>query len=260
MPEYIPYRPYFEPAYVSPMGTIDMKSSLGLRKNDCSSQAGFQGDSPLRDDCDQVPQPAYVGELKGRTSVSLDSLEEIGGLLKAVAALPSGQISANSFYPQQGNHTLDQPLPQESQPRFRKHARNRKRMCILRIATHLNELEGEDPNKVLILRRINRLGFDSETILKGHYERYGPICKVLLSNSHAKKPDTGFPVRLRPSGIGYLVFEHAESAAKALEAGETQFVAFAEIRVRAFEGRRRKDSNDSGTDGEDGNEANFEVP
>jgi hypothetical protein len=149
------------------------------------------------------------------------------------------------------------PLGTAAPAGTRKRACRRKRMCMLNIASHLNELEGEDPNKVLILRRINRLGFESGSILKEHYERYGPVSKVLLSNAHTRQAGTPFPVRLRPSGIGYLLFEDAESAAKALAEGELQTVRNVEIFVRAFKGRQTEDEihDAKGWNGEEGDDA-----
>jgi hypothetical protein len=191
------------------------------------------------------------------------SLDRIGGLLKAAAAVPSFDVDVSSLHQQastwpQNRNVHELPLTHISQTQvphgqsvLRKRACRRKRMCMLNIASHLNELEGEDPNKVLIVRRINRLGFESGTILKEHYERYGPVSKVLLSNAHAKQSGTPFPVRLRPSGIGYLLFEHAESAAKALAEGQLQTVKEVEICVRAYKARQTEE--DACNDAEDGN-------
>jgi hypothetical protein len=124
-------------------------------------------------------------------------------------------------------------------PPVRRQQRNRtqKRHCVLLIASQLNELQHEDPETILIVRRIQRLGFESASILHEHYERYGPVAKVLLSNPHEKKAGASFRVRLRPSGIGYVQFETAEAAARALADGETHVVAGVEVNVRAFERR-----------------------
>lgn len=125
-----------------------------------------------------------------------------------------------------------------------KKARRSKRGNVLLIATALNELAEEDPTKIVIVRKIYRLGFDSAEILKAHFERFGPVNKVRLSNAHAKQPGNSLGFRVRPSGIAFLLFEDAEAAARALAAGDSQVIANVEVFVRGFE-RRQGDSNSS---------------
>merc|ERR1719310_1050212 len=140
---------------------------------------------------------------------------------------------------------------QSSQPQGKKKTRRKdRRSCQALIATQLNALNDEDPAKVLMLRKINRLGFDSISILKAHYEQYGVVSKVLVSNSHEKQPGQNY--RLRPSGIGFVLFEHAEDAMKALAAGTSQVVDGREVFVSAFESKQHRDSR-SGSDMLDGN-------
>jgi len=129
----------------------------------------------------------------------------------------------------------------------RRHVRRRKRRSVLRHA-YLDELEHEDPNKVLIVRKITRMGFDSSRILKEHYSSIGAVSKVLLSNQHERQSDLPLQVRLRPSGIAFLVFETAESAARALAQGATQTVAGVEVSVCAFEKRLSDEDEDAGED------------
>lgn len=94
----------------------------------------------------------------------------------------------------------------------------------------------------MIARKINRLGFDSAAVLKAHYEQYGSVFKVLVSQSHEKQ--RGTKQRVRPSGIGYIVFDRAEDASLALAAGLSQVVAGQEIFAKAFE---RRDEWQSGS-------------
>jgi hypothetical protein len=116
--------------------------------------------------------------------------------------------------------------------------RRTKRRAVLLIATQLNELQSEDPDKILIVRKINRLGFDSADVLKEHFEEFGKVSKVRLSNAHQKEHSGHFHVRLRPSGIGFVVFESSGAAAKVLAEGETRVIQGVEVHLRAFERRR----------------------
>jgi len=126
--------------------------------------------------------------------------------------------------------------------------RRKKRHSPLLLGTHLKELDKEDPQQILIVRKISRLGFQSAERLKKYFERFGPISKVLLSNSHAKESGSS-GIRLRPSGIGFVVFEDSADAEKALAEGEDHTVNDVEICLRAFE-RRRGDSTTTASDGE----------
>mmetsp|Transcript_64270 Transcript_64270/g.141598 ORF Transcript_64270/g.141598 Transcript_64270/m.141598 type:complete len:297 (-) Transcript_64270:45-935(-) len=127
----------------------------------------------------------------------------------------------------------------------------RRRRCQLQIATHLNDLEQEDPACVFFVRQISKLGFKSPEILKEHFEQYGAVSKVLVSNSHDKSSDAPFPVRLRPSGMGFVLMERAEDAAKALAQGEVHVVHGVQIVTRAFEQRSTQSMmSDKGDDEE----------
>jgi len=135
-----------------------------------------------------------------------------------------------------------------AQQKHKKDSRN-KRHNVLLIATHLNELQQEDPAKILIVRKINRLGFDSAEKLKEHFERFGPVEKVRLSNAHAKQPGN-FRSRVRPSGIAFLLFQDAQDATRALAAGASQVIANAEVFVRGFERRQDGDETPPGINDE----------
>jgi hypothetical protein len=123
-----------------------------------------------------------------------------------------------------------------------------KRRALILVATRLNEIQAEDPERILVVRKINRLGFDSADILKEHFEQFGAVQKVRLSNAHNKERGSySFQVRLRPSGFGFVVFENAEAAAQVLAEGESRMINGVEVQVRAFE-RRRFDASSSVSD------------
>merc|ERR1719343_1109256 len=167
-------------------------------------------------------------------------------------------VHAQSYHPWAGVYQLAWPQQASWQackegtwqnPRF--NTRRKKRHCPLLLGTHLKELDKENPDNIVIVRKISRLGFKSAEILQEHFERFGTISKVLLSNKQERE-DGQVSVRLRPSGIGFLVFENSESVERALAEGEVQTVADVEICVRAFE-RRRSDSTTTATDSDNEN-------
>jgi len=156
-----------------------------------------------------------------------------GKILKASAALhmssfPAGHEFAGCIQPSQ--------LSQSPKKEPRK--RHTKRRSVLLIASQLNELQSEDPEKIVIVRKINRLGFASTDILKEHFGQFGAVEQVRLSNAHNKDAASTYQVRLRPSGIAFVVFESSEAAAKVLAEGETRLINGVEVWVRGFERRR----------------------
>lgn len=117
--------------------------------------------------------------------------------------------------------------------------RQRRRVQVV-IGEALNELEGEDPDCILFARRIHKLGYKSAETLRAHYEQYGEVRKVLLSNKHQYSDDDPFPLRLRPSGTALILMAHKDAAAAVLAAGEVQVVGDVEVQIRRFERRLPK--------------------
>jgi hypothetical protein len=121
--------------------------------------------------------------------------------------------------------------------------KQRSRRCQLLLGSILNELQDEDADCIIFARRIQRLGFNSETILRNHYDQYGKVEKVLLSNAHDHAQCTDNPgnprhvVRLRPSGLALILMADRESAAAIIAAGPVQRVEGVDVQVRRFERR-----------------------
>jgi len=118
----------------------------------------------------------------------------------------------------------------------------KRRRCQLLLATHLKELEGEYTSCIIHVRQIHRLGFRSPELLHEYCSRFGPVKRVAVSNAHEKlenAPPSPFPVRVRPSGIGFIVMERPEDAAEVVAQGEIQTIKGYQIRVRKFEVRKQ---------------------
>eukprot|EP00913_Durusdinium_trenchii_P035421 g33147.t1 len=91
---------------------------------------------------------------------------------------------------------------------------------------HLRSLLQVDSSRVLIVRKINRLGFSSPQILKEHFSWYGTVENVLVAHSRVKSGggQNGIVSRLRPSGLGFVVMGKGEEASKILAEGPEQQV------------------------------------
>lgn len=104
------------------------------------------------------------------------------------------------------------------------------------LRSYLTELLTEDPDCIFITRRINKLGFRSREILKGHFSLYGEVLRVLVAHSKVKPfRDSSGQMRTRPGGLGLVVMRSADDVRSILALGEEQEVAGHQIRVQSFE-------------------------
>jgi len=101
----------------------------------------------------------------------------------------------------------------------------------------------EDPSSVFIARRINKLGFSSPEVLQAHFSQYGQVKGVLVSHSRVKSFQAsgrksrggGEHQRLRAAGLGFVVMESAEDAAKILSEGSEHLVNGVVVQLKPFE-------------------------
>jgi len=98
---------------------------------------------------------------------------------------------------------------------------------------------GENPNCVIYARQVQKLGFESAEILRAHFGQYGQVKEVYLSNAHQKVGKPKFAVRVRPSGIAWILMAEQASAAAIFAAGEEHLIDGLAIRIRRFEPRDR---------------------
>ena len=119
---------------------------------------------------------------------------------------------------------------------------------------HLRSLLNVDSGRVLIVRKINRLGFASPAVLQEHFSWYGVVDRVLVAHSRVKSASaTGrcasvVSSRLRPSGLGFVVMSKVEEAQAILAHGSEQPVNGIIIQVQQFERRMTSDEADCDED------------
>lgn len=103
----------------------------------------------------------------------------------------------------------------------------------------LHQMHDRNPEHVLVVRKINRLGFDSPASLRAHFEQFGPVEAVQVASSHLKARSSRRRVSLRhrPSGLGFVVMQRREDVEAILRQGEEQFVADVPIHVHLFQRR-----------------------
>eukprot|EP00929_Paragymnodinium_shiwhaense_P014387 TRINITY_DN122291_c0_g1_i1.p1 TRINITY_DN122291_c0_g1~~TRINITY_DN122291_c0_g1_i1.p1 ORF type:complete len:515 (+),score=116.27 TRINITY_DN122291_c0_g1_i1:128-1672(+) len=86
------------------------------------------------------------------------------------------------------------------------------------LVTSLQLLENTDATKVFVVRKINKLGFKAPQLLKRHFGNYGPVLRVLLAHSTARKTaTTEHHMRRRPSSFGFVEMANPDCVAEILE-------------------------------------------
>jgi len=120
----------------------------------------------------------------------------------------------------------------------------------------LQALQTEEPTKVFIARRINKLGFQSADALSSYFSSYGVVKGVYVSHSRVKnmrqggfnkacKEAAGSQVwRLRAAALGFVVMEDPEATARILQDGPEHNVRGAMIKVHPFFRRHGSSSVD----------------
>jgi len=104
------------------------------------------------------------------------------------------------------------------------------------LSTSLQLLSKEDPDKLIIVRRINKLGFKASRKLKQYFGEFGNVVRVLIAHSTCRDlKDSEGKVRQRPSSLGFVQMASAEAVRKALALGTEQEVEGATILVQKFE-------------------------
>mmetsp|Transcript_21787 Transcript_21787/g.60677 ORF Transcript_21787/g.60677 Transcript_21787/m.60677 type:complete len:452 (-) Transcript_21787:210-1565(-) len=116
------------------------------------------------------------------------------------------------------------------------------------LRSHLRALQEVDSRRVVQVRKISKLGFQSGAALESHYSAFGKVECVRVAFSHVKPQSTGLAVRIRPSGLGFVVMSSIEEAEKIIEAGENQVVNGVEVLVRPYEVRAASEKEPTNED------------
>jgi hypothetical protein len=107
---------------------------------------------------------------------------------------------------------------------------------------HLQILqEEEDPKNVLILRKINKLGFESPELLESYFSEYGEVKRVLVAHSRVKQCKGRARSRIRPAGLGFVVMGDRADIDAVLCMGEQQLVCGVPIQVQSYEQRGKQE-------------------
>lgn len=78
--------------------------------------------------------------------------------------------------------------------------------------------------RVLIVRKIKALGFESTEVLKSHFGQFGAVSEVIVPHSFTKPGPQRKLGRIRPGVMGFVVMETSEGAEAAIGHGESQVI------------------------------------
>jgi hypothetical protein len=99
----------------------------------------------------------------------------------------------------------------------------------------LELLRERQPECVIIIRKIKKLGFESPQILNDHFSQYGEVKELLVAHSHVKPTAKRPNGRVRPAALGFVVMATAEAAQTAFKAGTDQMLCGISIELAPFE-------------------------
>lgn len=100
------------------------------------------------------------------------------------------------------------------------------------LRVNLRDLAEMDNRRVLMVRKINRLGLDSAAALESYFSKFGTIERVMVSHSRAK--GSHGQMRVRPATLGFLVMSKVEEVEAALAHGPEHTIQDAQIMVSTF--------------------------
>jgi len=101
------------------------------------------------------------------------------------------------------------------------------------LRSNLYDLSLLDSSKILMVRKINRIGMDSAGVLEAYFSKFGTIERVMVSHSRSKS-NMG-QMRLRPATVGFLVMSKAEDVRAVLAFGEEHCVQGVAVSALPFQ-------------------------
>jgi len=98
----------------------------------------------------------------------------------------------------------------------------------------LELLRQRQPEHVIIVRKIKKLGFDSPQMLDDHFSQFGEVKELLVAHSHVKPSAKRPNGRVRPAALGFIVMADEEAAQNAIKLGTDQMIHGTSIEVAPF--------------------------
>jgi len=120
------------------------------------------------------------------------------------------------------------------------------------VKAHLQALRDENPEAVLVVRRISKLGFAAEDKLRRYFARYGEVKAVRVSHSRVRFTGSDPYWRARGASLGFVVMLSVKATKDVLTEGPEHLVDGVKIRAQAFHKHGPASEEVSSAAGEDG--------
>jgi len=159
------------------------------------------------------------------------------GHFRSNQVTPTASISAHRPFTPFGVHQTKPNFPQSQKPRT---ATSKKQTKASQedgeeesLATILRDLAQLDSARVVMVRKINRLGLESAAALESYFSRFGTLERVMVSHSRSKS--TFGQTRLRPATLGFLLMSSADEVQAILAAGGEHMINDIPVIASPFE-------------------------
>jgi hypothetical protein len=95
----------------------------------------------------------------------------------------------------------------------------------------IQQLKHEDPGCILVVRGIQKLGFESGEKLVKFFGTDGALREVLISHKHVKAKGS---MRMRPASTGFIIMRHEQSVDQFLASGDELSILGACVKIQKF--------------------------
>jgi hypothetical protein len=198
--------------------------------------------------CTEMPMPYHMLCETGYTAAQVPAVRPPPGLEDAqldAMQSPPGQWDKNEQAPELVHPVNPVPISEEELD-FEMPSRKDSGVPDLEnngetLRMHLQSLQDEDSKNVLILRKINKLGFDSPDLLETYFSEFGDVKRVLVAHSRVKPSNRRSRSRVRPAGLGFVVMASRADIDAVLCMGEQHSVLGVPIQVQSYEQRGKQD-------------------
>jgi hypothetical protein len=102
------------------------------------------------------------------------------------------------------------------------------------LRTNLRKLAAIDTARIMMVKKISKLGLNSPKILTDYFSKFGTVTDVFVTHAIDKRADRLKP-RVRPASIGFVVMDSPEAASAALSLGLEQDVNGVMVYVGTYE-------------------------
>jgi hypothetical protein len=108
---------------------------------------------------------------------------------------------------------------------------------------NMRKMSKVDPERIFMVRKIAKLGFNSDHFLTAHFKQFGTVEQVFVSHSIDKSCPVRDRPRIRPAGVAFVVMSKVEESVRAINDGGEHIVHGVNICVCKYECQQPHDAD-----------------